>query len=182
MTISYIAEKSERIRRVCKDYNIRTAFKTAGTLRTTHVRVKDPIPVEKKSGVVYGIPYSCEQVYIGETKRTLETKIKEHQAAAHLGQLEKSAVAKHAWQVGHVIDWSGVRVLDGASKNSVLLIMEALHIRLRHTDGRMNRDMGLYIPGSSPCNHINNCHSRYTVLFELLPLASALFCNSFAVF
>ena len=58
--------------------------------------------------------------------------------AARLGQLEKSAVAEHAWQDGHVIDWSGVCVLDGASKNSVLLIKEALHIRLRHTDGRMN--------------------------------------------
>ena len=42
VTITYIAKISERIRRVCEDYNIRTAFKTAGTLRTTLVRVKDP--------------------------------------------------------------------------------------------------------------------------------------------
>ena len=57
--------------------------------------------MEKKSGVVYGIPCSCGQVYIGETKRMLETRIKEHQAAARLGQFEKSAVAEHAWQDGH---------------------------------------------------------------------------------
>ena len=49
--------------------------------------------------------------------------MKEHRAAARLGQLEKSAIAEHAWQDGHTIDWSDVRVLN---RNSVLLIKEAL--------------------------------------------------------
>ena len=84
----------------------RTAFKSASTLRTALVRVKDPIPIEQKSGVAYEVPCSCGKVYIGETKRTLETRMKEHRAAARLGQLEKSAVAEHAWQDGHTIDWS----------------------------------------------------------------------------
>ena len=53
--------------------------------------------------------------------------LKEHCAAARLGQLEKSAVAEHAWQDGHTIDWSDVRILDEAPKNSVLLIKETLH-------------------------------------------------------
>ena len=123
--IPYVAELSERVRRVCRDHNIRTAFKSTSTLRTTLVRVKDPIPIEKKSGVVYEVPCSCGKVYIGETKRTLETRMKEHRAAA---QLEKSAVAEHARQNGHTIDWSDVRILDEAPKNSVLLIKEALHI------------------------------------------------------
>ena len=134
MVILYVAELSEQVRRVCRDYNIRTAFKSASTLRTTLVRVKDPIPIEKKSGVVYEVPCSCGKVYIGETKRFLKTRMKEHRAAARLGQLEKSAVAEHAWQDGHTIDWSDVRILDETPKNSVLLIKEALHIRLRRHD------------------------------------------------
>ena len=33
---------------------------------------------EKKSGVVYEVPCNCGKVYIGETERTLETRMKEH--------------------------------------------------------------------------------------------------------
>jgi len=121
-------------------------FSLVRNLRTTLVRVKDPIPAGKKSGVVYEVPCSCGKVYIGETKRQLETRMKEHHAAARLGHLEKSAVAEHAWQEGHTINWSGVRILDEASRNSVLLIKEAMHIRLRSTDGTFNRDTGLDIP------------------------------------
>ena len=72
--------------------------------------------------------------------------MKEHHAAARLGHLEKSAVVEHAWQEGHTINWSGIRILDEASRNSVLLIKEAVHIRLRSTDGRINRETGLDIP------------------------------------
>ena len=38
VVIPYVAELSERVRRVCRDYNIRTAFKSASTLRTALVR------------------------------------------------------------------------------------------------------------------------------------------------
>ena len=69
--------------------------------------------------------------------------MKEHRAAARLGQLEKLAIAEHAWQDGHTIDWSDVRVLN---RNSVLLIKEALHIRLKPTEERFNRDLGLDVP------------------------------------
>ena len=72
--------------------------------------------------------------------------MKEHHAAARLGQLEKSAVAEHAWQDGHTIDWSDVPILDEAPKNSVLLIKEALHIHLRPTEDKINRDLGLDVP------------------------------------
>ena len=41
VVIPYVAELSERVRRVCRDYNIRTAFKSASTLRTALVRVKE---------------------------------------------------------------------------------------------------------------------------------------------
>ena len=99
--------------------------------------------MEKKSGVVYEVPCSCGKVYIGETKRTLESKMKEQHTVPRLGQLEKSAVLEHAWQDGHTIDGSDVRILDEASKNSVSLIKEALYISLRPTEDKINRDLGL---------------------------------------
>jgi len=40
---------------------------------------KDAVPASKPRGVVYEIPFgNCEHRYIGETKRSLSTRLKEH--------------------------------------------------------------------------------------------------------
>ena len=54
-------------------------------------KVKDTLPPGKQSNVVYRIPCSCGQVYIGETKRRLETRLKEHRHSCERGMIEKSA-------------------------------------------------------------------------------------------
>ena len=64
-------------------------------------KVKDPVPPEKRIGVIYKIGCICGDVYIGETSRLMSTRIKEHKAACRLGNFERSAVAEHAWQDGH---------------------------------------------------------------------------------
>ena len=45
----------------------------------TLTRVKDTLPIGKQSNEVHRIPCSCGQVYIGETKPRLETRLREHQ-------------------------------------------------------------------------------------------------------
>ena len=92
--IPHIVGLSEDIRRIT---SIRTTFRTQGTLRQTLTRVKDELPDTLKANVVYRVPCSCGKVYIGETKRALGTRIKEHQSACRLQQTEKSAIAEHAW-------------------------------------------------------------------------------------
>ena len=103
------------------------------------------LPLEKKSGVVYQIPCSCGQVYIGETKRALETRMKEYKAATRRGEPEKSAIAGHAWTHHHPILWDETKVLDEAANNTTLLIKEAIHIRLADTEKLLNRDEGVAI-------------------------------------
>ena len=73
MMLPYVAGISERIRRVCRSYNIRVVFRSGPTLQSMLTKVKDPLPVEKQANVVYEVPCSCGKVYIGETKRRLET-------------------------------------------------------------------------------------------------------------
>ena len=71
---------SEDIRRICRGHNIRVAFRLSRTLRAMLSTVKNKVPTEKQSGVVYMIPCSCRKVYLGETERRLETRLKEHKA------------------------------------------------------------------------------------------------------
>ena len=145
VVIPYVAGMSEDIRRVCRKFNIRVVFKSGRTLRSMLTKVKDTLPLGKQSNVVYRIPCSCGQVYIGETKRRLETRLKEHRDACERGMMEKSAVAEHAWEHQHPIHWEETTVLDHG-RGQELLVKEALHIQMTPVEERFNRD-GLEVPG-----------------------------------
>ena len=95
--IPYVAGLSEDMRRVCWRYKIRTIFCSTSSLHGQLMQVKDQDPLGKKSNGVYQVSRSNGCVYIGETKRALEVHIKEHQTATRRGELEKSAIAEHAW-------------------------------------------------------------------------------------
>ena len=69
------------------------------------MQVENKDLLEEKLGVLYQVPCSCSSIYIGKTKRTLETRIKEHMAAIRQGEMEKSAIAEHAWSQHHPILW-----------------------------------------------------------------------------
>ena len=112
MVIPYMGGMSEDIRRVCRKFNIRVVFKSGQTLCSMLTKVEDTLPPGKQSNVLDRIPCSCGQVYIGETKQRLGTRLKEHRDACERGMMEKSAVAEHAWEHHHPIHWEETTVLD----------------------------------------------------------------------
>ena len=83
---------------------------------------------------------------MGETKRTLATRLKEHKAACRLGAFERSAVAEHAWQEGHEINWNDVEILDTARNLQERKVKESLYIRMAPKTCLMNRDEGRELP------------------------------------
>ena len=102
--LSYVTGVSERIRKVCRDFNIRTVIKSGPTLCGILTKVKDPLPTIKQSNVIYEVPCTCGKVYIGETKRRLETRLKEHKGACMRCLTDKTAIAEHAWANDHPIN------------------------------------------------------------------------------
>ena len=98
VVLPYTAGVSENIRRVCRRFGIKVVFRSSHSLRSMLTKVKDALPMEKQANVVYRIPCSCGKAYIGETKRRLETRLREHQDACRTQSLQKSAVAEHAWE------------------------------------------------------------------------------------
>ncbi len=56
LTVPYIARLTESIQRVCRDFDIKTAFKSGKTLRSHLTKVKDTIPITTESSIVYSIP------------------------------------------------------------------------------------------------------------------------------
>ena len=113
------------------------------------------------AGVVYKIPCSCGKEYIGETKRMLETRLKEHKAATRRGETEKSAVAEHAWKEDHPPLWDEVEILAHANRVDTLRIKEAFCLTVADEEKSLNRDKGL---ATSDCwrpllRHWHNCGS-----------------------
>ena len=68
------------------------AFKYEPTLCSLLTKVKDPHPAEKQLNV-YKVPCTCGMVYIGETKRRLETRLKEHKEVWTKNLSDRSAIA-----------------------------------------------------------------------------------------
>ena len=139
VVLPYVSGASEDIRHVCGWYNLRVVFRLGRTLRSMLIRVKDTLPLGKHSNVVYQILCGgCSKVYIGETIRRLETRLKEHQEVPITGMTEKSAVAEHAWNNRHSINWEEMSIIDQARRHKELLLKEALHMHMTPADQRIN--------------------------------------------
>ena len=126
---------------------MKVVFKSGRTLCSMLTKVKDELPMEKLSKVVYRIPCSCGKAYIGETIRRLETRTKEHLDACRKGMTEKSALAEHAWENHHPIRWEETSIVDRARRHGELLLKEALHIQMTPAEDRFNCNGGVELPG-----------------------------------
>ena len=142
--IPYVSVLSERVRKILKDYGIRTAFRTGFTLAKLLTRVKDPTKKEEIMGAVYKIKCVCGDFYIGESGRALGERIKEHKAACKYAYFDKSPVAEHAWKDGdHQINWDDVDIIDRAQGMTERRVKEAIYIGLAPPGLTLNRDIGL---------------------------------------
>ena len=141
IAVPYVSGLSEDIRRVCRQFNIRVAFRSGRFLRSMLTRVKDPLPPDLLSKVIYKVPCSCGKAYIAETTRRLETRLKEHKDACRKQLTDKSATAEHAWNSHCPIKWEEASVLDHARNSPDLMINEAIHIQTTPMD------KGAEIPG-----------------------------------
>lgn len=141
VVIPYVRHVSECIRRILAPLEIRTSFRPHHTLRHALVNLKDRIPLQQRAAVVYRIPCgTCSKVYVGQTGRTLDKRLKEHKRALTSGNLTQSAVAEHAAQESHTINWNEAQVVDVQPHYHQRCLLESWHIRTEAST--MNRDEG----------------------------------------
>ena len=108
----YVKGLSEQLRRCLKHPGVRAVFKSETTLRSQLIRPKHAVDPAKQDGVVYRIPCECGKVYIGETGRPMQDRIKEHDRDIRLARTETSAVSEHAHNTGHKPLWNEVKFID----------------------------------------------------------------------
>ena len=93
---------------------------------------------------VYRIPCECGKVYIGETRRPMQDRIKEHDRGIRLTLTETSAVSEHDHNTGHKPLWNEVKFIDRNPNYYTRRVKEAIHMGL-HPDN-INKDSGIEIP------------------------------------
>ena len=137
----FIKGVSEAIRQILAPLCVRTSFRPAHTPRKALVHVKDSIPPEQRSGVVYRIPRSeCPKTYIGQTGRSLVQRVKEHRRALTTENYLTSAAAEHALTTNHAIDWDHVTVIDHHPHTSKHCLLELWDIVSQPES--LNREVG----------------------------------------
>ena len=104
----------------------------------------------------------CEDIYVGQTKRTLETRFKEHIAEVNKAKREidkglhydfRSKVAEHIFSKGHNLTKDNIDILRSVSSPWKLDVAESLEIFKQNPSNLLNRDQG----------------NGYSRLFNILP-------------
>ncbi|KAJ8938837.1 hypothetical protein NQ318_019012 [Aromia moschata] len=123
---------------------------------------KDPVPRLLTKGV-YELKCTCGKNYIGQTGRSIQCRIKEHQGHTRLGNTDKSAIAEHVHtNENHKIDYENIRVLDKTTRYYPRIIRESLEImknnnNFNREDGyRLSNTWRLAIPRTSDLE----CHGQ----------------------
>ncbi len=102
VTLPYINEITDALRRILQKQNIRVTTKPLKTLQRIFPTPKHQVPPEQGINVVYNIPCSdCSWSYVGETGRSFGTRKKEHIRNVKKHK-EGSNIAKHAWDMDHI--------------------------------------------------------------------------------
>ena len=105
VTIPYMGKTSHKFQRILKTVKIEVRHRSSNKLHSSLHTHKDRKHKSTQPGV-YKIPCECGKVYIRETGRSFNTRIKEHKACQRLGDRDKSAIVKHAQQQQHhKINW-----------------------------------------------------------------------------
>jgi len=98
-----------------------------------------------KNNVIYKIACNnCDVTYVGQTKRQLRTRIKEHKNNIKLNQPKHSVISEHIIKFNHSFDWDNAKILDCEFKFYKKIISEMIHIKEQEASLNLNSDTELF--------------------------------------
>ena len=129
VTLPYISGLSKSIHRFLAPLAVQVTFRPFRTLRQELVHPKDPVPANSRKGVVHSIPCAeCPHTYIGQKRRSLDHRFREHRALKN-GDLGSSTFAEHVFSSNHQVDLLKAMVIDMHNPTQTHCMLESWHIQ-----------------------------------------------------
>jgi len=76
-------------------------------------------------GVVYKITcHDCDASYVGQTKRQLRTRIKEHVSDINKKNGSPSVISEHRLNFNHEVEWENIKIMDNEQSYQKRIISE----------------------------------------------------------
>jgi len=129
-TIPYVRSISESFLPLAKKYGYEIAYSVPNTLNRFIKRGKDKIEPAMQNGVVYKINCrDCNSSYVGQTKRKLGTRLKEHRLDMNKKNGILSVISNLKLENNHEMNWNGAQILDIEPSFTKRIVSEMIHIK-----------------------------------------------------
>lgn len=126
----YVPDVMSKIKNRLKEHKITPVYSNIHKIRNRFASTKDKISDNLKSGVYAVVCNVCKRRYIGQTKRSLAMRYKEHCACAKKKNLRESAFAKHVVENQHGTEESehSIELIKCVNRESKLDAYESYYI------------------------------------------------------
>jgi len=126
----YVKTISESIAATIDNSKFVKGYRTLNNLNNFIKVHKDTNNYFSNNNVVYKIfCKDCDASYVGQTKRQLRTRIKEHISNVRSSNSKQSVIAEHTLKYSHSFDWDNIKILDSEPNYYKRLTSEMLHIK-----------------------------------------------------
>lgn len=152
VAVNFDTKITQPLAKKFRKYGVDLVFSSRSSqLKSRLGSTKDKINKLNRAGVYKISCPHCNKIYIGQTKRTLEIRFKEHIAEVKKADKElekglaydfKSKVAEHVFQDGHQMTSDNIDIVRSVSSSWKLDVAESLEIYKQKPSLLLNRDQG----------------------------------------
>jgi len=140
LTVPYVSNVSNDIKRIVRNF-VDVRFTIPKKLDNVIKRGKDKLNNQQITEVVYKINCNdCDKVYIGQTKRHLETRIKEHRNNIKNQSGNFSVVTDHRLSFNHNFDCDNPNILHKEKNRKNRDITEMFFIKKFNNTINLQKD------------------------------------------
>jgi len=140
-TIPFLSSVSHKLKHLTKDLDARISYYSLNKLNTMIKGHKNRVPNMLRTNVVYKLSCKdCSATYVGQTCRTLKTRISEHKNHIRRNTTTQSVITEHRLNFSHEFDWNNVEILDQERYLARRLISEMIHIKRQNNSLNLQSD------------------------------------------
>lgn len=154
--IPYHKTLAPKFNHIFRDTDVKLAFYNTKTINNMFSQTKSKRPINDEIEVVYEVPCSsCDMIYYGQTGRTIEQRMSEHQRDI-LQKKKHTGLSQHVYNnKEHKINWEGVKIVEREPNTEKREMLEMLTII------NSNNTMNVQSDFKTKTNAYNNLIQKY---------------------